>query len=106
MTDNQHGCFRFSAAADHPDKRLPPRFESHLFAGGIPNHFFVSRRFGDPGYAQLSETAPEEIVRGAENRSEMGVFSNLFNPIKLDDLEAKVNEFMPFGLIAQYIHET
>ena len=106
VTDNQHGCFRFSATNDDPQKRLPPQFESHFFAPAIPNHFFVSRRFGDPGYAQLSETAPEAIVRGAENRSEIGAFSSLITPIKLDDLKAKVNEFMPFGLIAQYINET
>lgn len=106
VTDNQHGCFRFSATNDDPQKRLPPQFESHFFASAIPNHFFVSRRFGDPGYAQLSETAPESIIRGAENRSEIGAFSRLLNPIKLDDLKAKVNEFMPFALIAQYINET
>ena len=106
VTDNQQGCFRFSATDDNPDKRLPQQFESHFFAPGIPNHFFVSRRFGNPGYAQLSDTAPPELIRGAENRSEIGAFSNLLNPIKLEDLKAKVNEFMPFGLIAQFINET
>jgi hypothetical protein len=106
VTDNQHGCFRFSATNDDPQKRLPPQFESHFFAPAIPNHFFTSRRFGDPDYAQLSETTSESIIRGAENRSEIGAFSSLLNPIKLDDLKAKVNEFMPFGLIAQYINET
>jgi hypothetical protein len=106
VTDNQHGCFRFSATNDDPQKRLPAQFESHFYAPGIPNHFFVSRRFGDPGYAQLSESAPQELVRGAENRSEIGAFSRLLNPIKLEDLKAKVSEFMPFGLIAQFISET
>jgi hypothetical protein len=106
VTDNQHGCFRFSATNNDPQKRLPPQFESQLFTPKIPNHFFTSRRFGDPGYAQLSDTAPASIVRGAENRSEMGAFSSLLNPIKLGDLKAKVTEFMPFGLIAQFINET
>jgi hypothetical protein len=106
VTDNQHGCFRFSAANDDGAQRLPQQFESHLFAPAVPNHFFTSRRFGDPGYAQLSERAPFEIVRGGENRSEIGAFNRLLAPIKLDDLKAKVNEFMPFGLIAQYIIET
>jgi hypothetical protein len=106
VTDNQQGCFRFSATNDNPQKRLPPQFESHLYAPGIPNHFFVSRRLGDPGYAQLSDTAPLELVRGAENRSEIGAFSRLLFPIKLEDLKVKVNEFMPFGLIAQFINET
>lgn len=106
VTDNQRGCFRFSAASGGASSRLPPQFESHVFADGIPNHFFVSRRFGDAGYAQLSETAAEVVVRGAENGSEMGAFSSLFGPIKLDDLRAKVAEFMPFGLIAQFLRET
>jgi hypothetical protein len=106
VSDNQHGCFRFSAADDDPANRLPQQFESHFFAGGVPNRFFVSRRFGDPGYAQLAEAAPDTIRRGGENGSEIGAFNLLLNPIKLDDLRAKVNEFMPFGLIAQYIHET
>jgi hypothetical protein len=106
VTDTQHGCFRFSATHAVPQKRLPSQFESHLFAPTIPNHFFVSRRFGDPGYAQLSDTASADILRGAENGSEIGAFSSLLSPIKLDDLKAKVNEFMPFGLIAQFVYET
>ena len=106
VTDNQHGCFRFSAAAGGASSRFPPQFESHVFGGGVPNHFFVSRRFGDAGYARLSQTAAEVVVRGAENGSEMGAFSGLLGPVKLDDLRAKVAEFMPFGLIAQYLRET
>jgi hypothetical protein len=105
VTDNQHGCFRFSATNQGADVRLPPQYESHLIEGGIPNHYFVSRRFGDPGYGQLSGTVPQVIVRGAENGSEIGAFSSLLSPVKLDSLKAKVNEFMPFGLIAQYINE-
>jgi hypothetical protein len=106
VTDNQHGCFRFSATDDDPRTRLPAQFESHLYKPAVPNHFFVSRRFGDPDYGKLSTAAPQEIVRGAENRSEVGAFNSLLNPIKLDDLRAKAGEFMPFGLIAQFINET
>jgi hypothetical protein len=106
VTDNQHGCFRFSATNDTLQTRLPRQFESRLFAPSIPNHFFVSRRFGDAGFAQLSATAPETIRRGAENGSEMGVWSRLLTPIKADDLRSKVLEFMPFGLIPQFIEET
>jgi hypothetical protein len=86
--------------------RLPKRYESPLFAPGLPNHFFTSRRFGDAGFAQLSATAPDTIARGAENRGEMGAFNLLLNPVKRDDLETKVLEFMPFGLIPQFIFET
>ena len=106
VLDNQRGCFRFSTAHDTPDKRMPRGFESPLFAPRIPHHFFTSRTFGDPGYGQLSATAPKEIARGAENRGEMGAFNLLLNPVKLDDLETKVLEFLPFGLIPQFILET
>ena len=106
VLDNQHGCFRFSAANDATDKLMPRQYQSHLFAPQIPNHFFTSRRFGDPGFAQLSATASETVSRGAENRGEMGAFNTLLNPIKLDDLNSKVLEFMPFGLIPQFILET
>lgn len=106
VDDNQNGCFRFSAANDTEATRLPRQFESHLYAPAVPNHVFTSRRFGDPGYAQLSQTAPLELVRGAENGSEIGVYSRLLNPIKFDDLRTKVDEYLPFGLIPQYVFET
>lgn len=105
VTDTQRGCFRFSSA-NPAGSVFPRRFEARLLEGGVENHFFVSRRFGDPGYAQLSESAPVEIARGAENGSELGAFSSLLNPIKLADLEAKVLELMPAGLIPQFIFQT
>ncbi len=70
------------------------------------NPFFTSRCFGQPGYGQLSERVPVELRRGAENGSEIGAFSKLINPIKLDGLQAKVEEYMPFGLIPIFIQET
>jgi hypothetical protein len=102
VTDTQAGCFRFSAALI--GSRVPHPYESHFISDTA--HFFTSRRFGDPGYAQLSETAPVGLLRGAEHGSEIGVFSHLFNPIKLDSLRVKVVEYMPFGLIPLFIYET
>ena len=102
VTDTQNGCFRFSAAPE--GSRLPRFYESHYITDS--NHYFTSRRFGHQGYGQLSETAPEEIRRGAENGSEIGAFSALINPIKLDSLGSKVDEYMPFGLIPIFIQET
>lgn len=102
VTNTQDGCFRFSAAPD--GSRLPHPYESHAITDS--GHFFTSRHFGHPGYAQLSETAPAELLRGAENGSEIGAFSSLLNPIKLDSLQAKVEEYTPFGLIPVFIYET
>jgi hypothetical protein len=102
VTDTQNGCFRFSAAKE--GSRLPRPYESHTITNA--HHYFTSSRFGHPGYGQLSKTAPMELKRGAENGSEIGAFSGLINPIKLDSLRTKVNEFMPFGLIPIFIEET
>ncbi len=103
VTDTQNGCFRFSAA--QAISRLPNPFESFLFKEDA-DHWFTSQRFGDPGYAQLSDTVPNNIMRGAENGSEMGAFSNLLNPIKFDGLKTKIDEYMPFGLIPIFINKT
>jgi hypothetical protein len=102
VTDTQAGCFRFSAAP--AGSRLPRPYQAHPLTDA--GHIFTSRRFGQPGYGQLSHTAPEEIRRGAENGSEMGVFSRLLNPIKRDSLRTKIDEYMPFGLIPIFIEET
>lgn len=103
VTDTQNGCFRFSAAP--AISRLPRPYESFLFKEDT-NHWFTSGRFGDPGYAQLSDTVPTNIMRGAENGSETGAFSNLLNPIKFDGLKNKIDEYMPFGLIPIFINKT
>lgn len=106
VTDNQSGCFRFSATDAHPDRRLPRQYESHVIAPAIPAHAFVSRRLGDGAYAQLSPTAPPAILTGGENRAEMGVFNRRLLALRTADLEAKTREFLPFGLIAQQVFET
>ena len=102
VTDTQEGCFRFSAAPE--GSRLPRQYESHILNDTV--NIFTSRNFGQPGYGQLSKTAPPELYRGAENGSEIGTFSSLINPIKSDSLKAKVDEYMPFGLIPIFIQET
>jgi len=55
---------------------------------------------------QLSEGISKLISRGASNGSEMGVYNHLLNPIKMDSLQAKVEEYMPFGLLPVFIFET
>ncbi|HEX4274621.1 MAG TPA: hypothetical protein VHZ74_04670 [Bryobacteraceae bacterium] len=102
VTDTQDGCFRFGAA--QTGSRLPHPYESH-FIDDIP-HYFSSRLFGHYAYAQLSQSAPGYLLRGAENGSEIGAYSSLLNPILLDSLRAKVDEYLPFGLIPIYIFET
>ncbi len=112
VTNTQEGCFRFSAVLERRDplnplsqhSRVPHPFESHFVKEF--NAAFTSKLFGQPGYAQLAESAPEFLLRGAENGSEIGAFSGMINPIKLDSLRAKVDEFAPFGLLPVYVLET
>ncbi len=59
---------------------------------------FTSLTFGEAGYAQLAGRHPEEIFRGAEDGSEMGAFSYLRQPQRLDRLEARLTEYLPLGL--------
>jgi hypothetical protein len=102
--DTQGSCLRFSAAMpSEDDKNTPDRFQAPLM--NILPHHFVSRRFGDPGYAQLSTTAPAELRSGAEDGSEMGAFSSLLREIRLNSVGAKVEEFKPVGILTQFIFE-
>ena len=103
IENTQHGCFRFSAAKN-ATSRLPRPYRPVWIEH--PNLIFTSTRFGDPGYLQLSENAPQTILRGAENGAEMGVYNALINPIKMDSLRTKVEEYMPFGLLPAYIFNT
>jgi hypothetical protein len=103
IDDTQTGCFRFGAAPS--GSRLPRPYESFLFDTDN-NHWLVSRRFGQPGYAQLSDTAPRELVRGAENGAEIGAFNSLLNALKQEGLNAKIEEYMPFGLIPAFVNKT
>jgi hypothetical protein len=102
VTATQDGCFRFGAALS--GSRIPHPYESHFIPDS--NYFFTSREFGQPAYAQLSEAAPVFLLRGAENGSEIGAFSSLLNPIRYDSLFAKLEEYLPFGLIPVFLFET
>ena len=96
----QDSCFRFSAA--HSGGRIPAQYECVVLPGGLPVDTFVSRRFGDPGYLQLSETCLPEIAMGAENGTEMGAFNRALDPIKRADLRAKVQEYAPIQARVQF----
>lgn len=103
VTDQQHGCFRYSSTPK-PGAVLPPQFESFV-PDAIPNHWLRSRRFSDPGYAVLSKTAPEDIARGAENGAEMGAYNARALAVLLDDLARQVKDLLPVGQTPQFIIE-
>jgi len=101
VTDIQNGCFRFSARAN--GSRVPHPYESHVI--NEISGLFSSLRFGHYHYALLSQVAPNILVHGAENGSEMGVFNDEIIPIKMKSLHNKVYEYLPFGRTPNLIVE-
>lgn len=67
---------------------------------------FNSTRYGTPAYCQLAAGCPEEITRGADDESEMGVFHDLFQPQRTANLRARLAEFTPAGADAAIIFVT
>ena len=64
---------------------------------------FNSSRYGTPTYCQLADHCAEEIKRGADDQSEMGVFHDLYQPQKTANLEARLEEYTPAGMDAGII---
>jgi len=116
VEDDQNGCVRFSAFSS--DSHVPTQYRSASITGG--SALFTSTSFGDPGYGQLLETADAAIAAsagqgaasaptittGAESGSEMGAYSSLLLPIKLQGLLTKYGEYMPLGLTPVVVNVT
>jgi len=58
---------------------------------------YGSVRYGRPDYAQLGPYCAIEITRGADDESEMGVFHDLYQPLREANLLARLQEFTPAG---------
>lgn len=59
---------------------------------------FDSLRYGSPEYARLAEDCAEEIVRGADDESEMGAFHDAFLPQRRDNLRRRLDDYTPAGM--------
>ena len=111
VDDVRDGCVRFSAYAS--GSVVPRAYRSVTMLAGAP--LFTSDAYGQPGYAQLLETADYAIAgggpgasisAGAETGSEMGAFSAGLNPVREQALLAKFAEYMPLGLTPVIVHVT
>lgn len=106
----QEGCVRFSHVPS--GSRTPRR---HRCQPAVPEGLsaeeaqrlaarlsprFTSLRYGHPEYCQLTTDTPREILRGAENESEMGVFSCLRQPQREDGLRLRFEEYLRVGVEA------
>lgn len=89
----QEGCVRFSRLPE--DARLPRR---HRCTTAPPD--FNSLVWGNPAYCQLGNRCPAEILEGADDGSEMGAFHDLYQPRRVANLRARLDEYLRFGLEA------
>ena len=106
----QNGCVRFSYIP--PGSETPRRYRCLPPDGATPDDLahlipsFTSVRFGDPGYAQLSRSGPDEIATGGSDGSEIGAFFILKNPVRRQNLIMRLAEYLPFGLAPALIEVT
>lgn len=117
----QIGCIRFSYIS--PSSRTPRRFqcqpdlvESVVLREGRANGDakeligatqleerrrvrprFDSTRYGTPTYGRLAAACAQEIARGAQDESEMGVYHDLYQPQRSANLQSRLDEFSPAG---------
>ena len=56
---------------------------------------FNSTRYGTPTYCQLAQGCAPEIAQGADDESEMGVFHDLYQPQRMANLLARLDEYVP-----------
>jgi hypothetical protein len=108
----QAGCVRFSYVPD--GSMAPTRFrcQPDLALQGITSiaeqtnirarltPSFTSLRYGEAAYVQLGLQCAEEIATGAEDGSEMGVFSLVKQAHRIANLRASLDEYLRFGLEA------
>jgi hypothetical protein len=64
---------------------------------------FQSVRYGNASYCRLADACADEITRGADDESEMGVFHDLCQPQRTANLRARLDEYMPAGMDAGII---
>jgi hypothetical protein len=97
----QEGCVRFCYAP--PGSRLPRQFEcqpeTQVDAARV-RPIFTSLRYGDAGYCQLSVHCSEKIKSGADDGAEIGAFHDLYQPQRVANLRARLDEFLRFSLEA------
>jgi hypothetical protein len=118
----QEGCVRFSFIPDGSRVPQPYRCQpsmaldtwaqspgvkpirSVVLARVVPS--FTSRRYSDPGYAQLTAACCDEVRRGASDGGAMGAFNFLQEPQRETNLLTSLAEYLRFGLEAGILYVT
>ncbi|GAA0432954.1 hypothetical protein Aca07nite_02760 [Actinoplanes capillaceus] len=96
----QRGTLRFCYVP--PGSRTPRRFRCQPDLAGPDEStrvrpLFDSLEHGTPDYGRLATRCPAEIARGAGDGSEMGVFHDLYQPQREDNLRARLAGYTPAG---------
>jgi hypothetical protein len=91
--------------ADARQAGLPPPADADIAAAQQREAvrvrpLFNSLRYGTPTYCQLACDCAAELTGGADDESEMGAFHDLFQPQRLANLRARIDEYTPAGMEA------
>ncbi|TLF52876.1 hypothetical protein FEI13_04015 [Halomonas urmiana] len=89
IVPRRHRC-QPDPAADGPD--IAPRFNS--------------LHYGTPAYGQLAAATPPEILCGADDESEMGVYHHLAGALRETNLRIRLAEYLRVSLRAGIFHES
>jgi hypothetical protein len=108
VEDRQLGCVRFSRW--EPGSRLPGRYrcvpsDQQAAAGETVRPVFVSVRPASPTYCRLSGTTPAALLAASEAADQVGAFARSYPGLRLGNLQAKLQEFLPVGLTTALIAE-
>ena len=110
----QTGCVRYSYLGPGSNVPRPFRCQPQLAIGAEADPatveiiarrvrpLFESMDPAHPAYARLHTYGPEEIRRGGENRTEMGVFASLEEPLREDFLRGNLDDFLRAGLLPAF----
>lgn len=105
---SQSGCVRYCSVSSGsiiprrfrcvPEEEPPEGVPVDESDSAIPIPDFVSKTYGHQSYAALSDRSPEEILKGAEDGSEMGAFCHLKRSQRAANLQIRLQEYLPAGL--------
>jgi hypothetical protein len=98
---SQAGCLRFCYVP--PYSRTPKRFQCQPTTPADDVKVrpqFISLRYGDPGYGQLSLRTASELRRGADDEGEIGALHHLLAPQREMNLRIRLEEYLRVGLEA------
>ncbi|MGI8587607.1 MAG: hypothetical protein ACR2M0_07980 [Chloroflexia bacterium] len=114
VAHRREGCMRFCYVP--PGSRTPNRY--HCQPDGATTGLdadakaqaelrvrpqFSSMRYGTADYCRLADSCADEIKRGADDESEMGVFHDLFDAQREANLRARLAEYTPAGVDADIV---